>query len=123
MRLERDLQNKKQNERDLQNKRQNGRDWREKEKKNWNVKNKLNRIAKNGGGHREKRNPAVLGLLVRIHNTCTTAPRYDLRAGGCVSRAGKQRVEPYVELYHSYLSSCYDKRSSAPTALVGPCGR
>ena len=56
-----------------------------------------------GGGHREKRNVAVLGLLVRIHNTCTTAPRYDLRAGGCVSRAGKQRVEPYVELYHSYL--------------------
>ena len=56
-----------------------------------------------GGGHREKRNAAVLGLLVRIHNTCTTAPHYDLRAGGCVSRAGKQRVEPYVELYHSYL--------------------
>ena len=76
-----------------------------------------------GGGHREKRDAAVLGLLVRIHNTYTTAPHHDLRAGGCVSRAGKQRVEPYVELYHSYLSSCYDKRSSAPTALVGPCGR
>ena len=56
-----------------------------------------------GGGHREKRYAAVLGLLVRIHNTCTTAPRYDLRAVGCASRAGKQRVEPYVELYHSYL--------------------